>query len=119
MLTPEEMVEGYQSQASLVARCIIYGLVEPTLDITPNLQVAVAEELSQTLGTTPKAEKYRLPNRLERAFQWAVRDDVQPELAILMGETTLATIPKMIAKQFRKTEAYIVYKNKLGELLNG
>ncbi len=115
MLNPEDLIEAYEGRAGLLARCVLYGLVEPNVEITPAIVATMSQVMVEELKSSPKAQ---FLTRMPRALKWAVRSDVSPELAIFTIEQVLADRSKLQRSLIVKTNEYASYRLKLGALLD-
>jgi hypothetical protein len=91
-LNPLDLVEAYEGRAGLLVRCILFGLVEPDVEITPAVQATLAQAMVDELVETLAENRGMFPSRARRAYAWAVRADVSPEFAIFMGEQVRARV---------------------------
>jgi len=114
-LNPFDLIEAYEGKASLLSRCILFGLVEPDNEMSPAIQLTLAQSIVAELKDCPKAQ---FLSRVPRALKWAVRADVAPELAIFAVEPTLSMRSPSQQKIVRKMPEYAAYKDKLGSLLD-
>lgn len=115
MLTPDDLIQSYEGRAGLLARCILYGLVEPQVEITSAVQATLAQTLIDELQASSKTEFLR---RIDKALKWAVREDVSPELAIFTIEQTIPLRSKTLQRGIHKTAEYQAYREKLGDLFD-
>jgi len=114
-LAPQDLIEAYAGRAGLLARCILYGLVEPMVQITPAVLATLSQAIVEELLATPKAQ---FLTRMPRALKWAVRPDVSPELAIFTIEQVLGARSPLQRRLIAKTDEYGAYREKLGALLD-
>jgi hypothetical protein len=65
-------------RADLLARCIIHGVAEPGGHMNTDVMLGVAHGIVEWLSEQDGEEP------ANRAIAWAMREDVSPELAILV-----------------------------------
>lgn len=75
----QDLYESDHQKGSLLARCILSGLVEPNVTMTPHIAAAVGLAMVEALKQ-PAA--FNAVARYERALTWATREDTQPEWAL-------------------------------------
>jgi hypothetical protein len=110
----QNLIDAYQGEAGLLARCILYNLVEPPGNRSPDLMIALSKTLIQELKD---ANKSQFLSRFPRAMKWALRDDVPPDLAIYVIEQTLALRSRTMRRVVRKIPEYHAYREKMGGVL--
>jgi hypothetical protein len=115
VLTPEDLINSYEGRAGLLARCILYGLVEPDVEVTPGVLATLAQTIVNELAASTKTQ---FLSRVPRALKWAIREDVAPEIAIFTIEQVMAARSKTIQRTVVKSDEYAAYREKLGALLD-
>lgn len=80
----EDYLQRVEGRAYRLARVILRGLIEPEGEMTPYIQIALAEAMGNELRDIFEDEGETGLNRCAaRGFAWAVRDETMPECAIL------------------------------------
>ena len=124
---PKLILEGIEVEHIRVLRmtqCVLYGLVEPSdVDMTPDFNHRMAETIVDELHTTMMISPSMFMSRAKRAFQWAMRDSVEPDFAIFMGERLRSLIAICVdlapdAKDIFKTPEYRAYAKKFKPVLD-
>lgn len=77
--TAFDLFESDSQKGSLLARCILGGLVEPHVTMTPHIAAAVGLSMVEALQ---QPATFNVARRYERALQWSMRDDTQAEWAL-------------------------------------
>lgn len=114
-LNPLDLVAAYEGRAGLLARCVLYGLVEPDVPMTPGILATLSQTIIEELMESPKAQ---FLSRMPRALKWAVRPEISPDLAIFTIEQVLAVRSSAQRRLIGKTAEYAAYREKLGALLD-
>lgn len=119
-----ESIEGDKFRAMRLAQCVLYGLVEPSdVDITAAMHLGMSEAMVVELHDALLENSIHFVQRAQRAFQWAVRDNVEPEFGIFMGERLRALIAisgeiAPDANEIFKTQEFKAYVTKFKPILN-
>ena len=115
MLMPDDLIDSNYGKAGLLARCILSGLVEPHVEMTPLILGSLAEVIADELKSSRKTDFMR---KMPRALKWAVRPDVTPEFAILAVEHALAARSPTQRRVIRGSREYGAYRAKFGTILD-
>lgn len=81
-LESQELIDSYLGRAGLLANAIMMGLVEPDVEVSPDVLLALADEMILRVAALDP-DDMRFASRAVRAVKWACRADVQPEIALL------------------------------------
>jgi hypothetical protein len=117
MLDPHDLVEAYNGRVGLLSRCILYGLVEPNVEVNVDIQRILASSLIEELVETKKNEPVRLLTRMERAVKWATRSDIPHELGLYLGISALQLLGRNKMVTFKRTDIYQQFKTKFGDII--
>jgi hypothetical protein len=113
-LTPQALLDAYQGKAGLLCRCILFGIVEPPVEMDQMLQQTLANTIIEECGDYTKHE---FRNRFPRALKWACREEVDPTFGIFTIEKVLSTCSKQIRRMVEAMPEYKEYQAKHGETL--
>ena len=80
MITYQDLIDANEGRASLLARCILLGLVEPTGTINPDILITLAINLAEELSESE--DEFAFDKKITRAFSWASRSEIAPEIGI-------------------------------------
>lgn len=81
-LEAQELIDSYLGRAGMLANAIMMGLTEPDVEINGDVMLALGDEMAERLIAVDAADM-RFPKRAVRALEWATRDDVTPEIALM------------------------------------
>jgi hypothetical protein len=121
-LSPHDLIASYEGRAGLLARCILFGLVEPDVEIDPNVMMTLAYTIVDELRTTAEETPGRFGSRAEKALQWAVRSDVAPEAAAFMVQMLIndpMTGPALAEAETMQGAAWIAFNAQFKDILFG
>lgn len=118
-LSPHDLIQSYEGRAGLLARCILYGLVEPDVEIDPNVMITLAYTLVDELRTTVEETPTRFADRAEKAIKWAMRPDVPPEIAVLLMMMLMNDRPMMnkLTVETITSDAWVEFKAKFKDII--
>lgn len=86
----QDILDMTASRADLLSRCILYGVVQPGGDLTPEVALAVSESLRENLPTLSESNALAV---YDRALEWAVGVvSFLPEAGLLVGLAVLARV---------------------------
>ena len=112
---PQDLIDSNAGKATLLCRCILAGLVEPEVEVTPDTQALIARAMVDEIIPMLDNPGFMLQRRLTRVFEWAVRSDVEPEYGIMVGQTVLAFMDD--SQDFMESEVYRSYMTKFGDII--
>jgi len=112
MLSPQDLIESYEGRAGLLARCILYGLVEPDVEIDANVLATLSSTLVSELATTLEETPTRFVGRAQKAYAWALR--FQPEFAVMFA----IQLNQLIVRQDQTVVDEILEMPEYNEFLN-
>lgn len=115
---PQELIDAYQGRAGLLARCILYGLVEPDVDVNPDILITLANTLADELSDEEIVEsENRFLRQSSKALRWAIRDSIPTEIGILFYLRLMA-IPISFKEELVSMPEYVVFFEKYGDIIS-
>ncbi len=114
---PQELIDAYQGRAGLLARCILYGLVEPDVEVNPDILITLANTLADELSDEEIIEsENRFLRQSGKALCWAIRDSIPAEIGILFY-LRLMSIPVPFKDELRSLPEHAAFFVKYGDII--
>jgi hypothetical protein len=113
-MTPHDLIEAYEGRAGLLARAILYGLTEPSGEMSPAINMTVSEVIVTQLALSNTVQFFR---RLPYALKWAIRPETPPEMGILTVQRVFARCSKTRLRNIKRLPEYKDFIAKLGEFI--
>ena len=115
---PQELIDAYQGRAGLLARCILYGLVEPDVDVNPDILITLANTLADELSDEEIVEsENRFLRQSSKALRWAIRDSIPTEIGILFYLRLMA-IPISFKEELVSMPEHVAFFEKYGDIIS-
>jgi len=114
---PQELIDAYQGRAGLLARCILYGLVEPDVEVNPDILITLANTLVDELSDEEIVEsESRFLKQAAKALRWAIRDSIPAEIGILFY-LRLMSVPISFKNELMALSEYEAFYAKYGDII--
>lgn len=115
---PQELIDAYQGRAGLLARCILYGLVEPNVEVNPDILITLANTLADELSDEEVIEsEHRFLRQSSKALRWAIRSSIPTEIGILFYLRLMA-IPIAFTDELVTMPEYMAFFEKYGDIIS-
>lgn len=114
----KHLIDGYNGRASVLARAILYGLIEPNEEMDGNLYYNLSEALVEMLREVAADDAARLPLRVTRALAWAARDTTPHDFACYVGIAGMSLLDADQCEIVKEGDAYAAYYNRLKPVLD-
>jgi len=114
---PQELIDAYQGRAGLLARCILYGLVEPDVEVNPDILITLANTLADELSDEEIIEsEHRFLRQSSKALRWAIRESIPTEIGILFYLRLMA-IPISFKEELIEMPEHMAFFEKYGDII--
>lgn len=112
-----DLIASTRGRADLLGRAILMGLTPPELEITPDVMLMLANVFADELSQMDQ-EEMRFSVRVSRALRFVLRDDLQPELAIVMASHISAIVNPEVLAEPEIADLVAAFKTKFANVLN-